>query len=98
MKWTVRLIAELRPGELIEHDVATIEREALVSPATVGLSIVEAKVIMENLQKQMVEARSSITALASNLANDAAGCFGRRVIIGPLSAPFTETSACASVD
>jgi hypothetical protein len=57
MKWTVRLVAEARPGELIEHEVATIEREDLVSPATVGLSIAEAKAIMENLQKQMVEAQ-----------------------------------------
>ena len=57
MKWTVKLVAEPRPGELIEHEVARIEREDLVSPATVGLSIAEGKAIMESLQKQMVEAQ-----------------------------------------
>lgn len=57
MKWTVRLVAEPRPGELIEHQVATTEREDLVSPATVGLSITEGKAVMESLQKQIVEAQ-----------------------------------------
>jgi len=57
MKWTVKLIAESGSGERAEEEVATIEREDLLSPATVGLSIAEGKVILEGLQKRMVAAQ-----------------------------------------
>ena len=57
MKWTVKLIAETRPGESVEHEVASIERAEVVSPATVGLTIAEGKTILESLQKQMVMAQ-----------------------------------------
>ena len=57
MKWTLKLIAESGSGERAEEDVATIEREDLLSPATVGLSIAEGKVILEGLQKRMVAAQ-----------------------------------------
>jgi|ERR1700677_2655223 hypothetical protein len=54
MKWTVKLIAETCPGESVEHEVASIERTEVVSPATVGLTIAEGKAILESLQKQMI--------------------------------------------
>ncbi len=57
MKWTVKLIAETGPGESVEHEVASIERAEVVSPATVGLTIAEGKTILESLQKQMVMAQ-----------------------------------------
>jgi len=50
MKWTVKLVTEVVPGKTIEEEVATIEREDLVSPATVGLAIAEGKLILERLQ------------------------------------------------
>jgi hypothetical protein len=46
MKWTVKLIAEARPGESVEHEVASIERGEVVSPASVGLTIAEGKTIL----------------------------------------------------
>lgn len=57
MKWIVKLVAEVTPGQVVEHEIASVEREDLVAPATVGLSIAEGKLILENLQKQMVTAQ-----------------------------------------
>ena len=57
MKWTVKLVAEVQPGTLVEQEVITVEREDLISPATVGLTIAEGKAIMENLQQQIVAAQ-----------------------------------------
>src|SRR5438270_11502128 len=57
MKWIVKLVAEPAPGHPIEQEIATLEREDLVSPASVGLSIAEGKAILENLQRQMVAAQ-----------------------------------------
>jgi uncharacterized C2H2 Zn-finger protein len=54
MKWTLKLVAEAQPGTLVEQEVITIEREDLISPATIGLTIAEAKAIMESLQRQIV--------------------------------------------
>jgi hypothetical protein len=52
----VKLVAEIVPGTPIEHEIATIERTVEISPATVGLTISEGKVILENLQKKIVTA------------------------------------------
>jgi hypothetical protein len=57
MKWTMKLVAEVVPGKPIEHEVATIERSDEISPATVGLTIHEGKLILESLQKQIVTAQ-----------------------------------------
>jgi hypothetical protein len=54
MKWTLKLVTEVAPGKPIEEEVATIEREDLVSPATVGLAIAEGKLILERLQRSVV--------------------------------------------
>jgi hypothetical protein len=54
MKWIVKLVAEPTPGHAVEQEIATLEREELVSPESVGLSIAEGKQILESLQKQMV--------------------------------------------
>jgi hypothetical protein len=54
MKWTLKLVTEVVPGKPIEEEVATIEREELVSPATVGLAIAEGKLILERLQRSVV--------------------------------------------
>ncbi len=48
----VKLVAEPTPGHPVEQEIATLEREDLLSPASVGLSIAEGKQILENLQKQ----------------------------------------------
>jgi hypothetical protein len=57
MRWKVQLIAEVACGETTETEIATIEREDLLSPATTGLSIAEGKTILESLQKRMVAAQ-----------------------------------------
>jgi uncharacterized C2H2 Zn-finger protein len=57
MKWTVKLVAKVQPGTLVEQEVITVEREDLIAPATVGLTIAEGKAIMENLQQQIVAAQ-----------------------------------------
>ena len=57
MKWTIKLVVEAVSGEAIEHEVATMERSDEISPATVGLTIHEGKLILESLQKQIVTAQ-----------------------------------------
>ena len=57
MKWTVKLVAEVQPGTLVEQEVITVERVDLISPATVSLTIAEGKASMENLQQQIVAAQ-----------------------------------------
>ena len=53
----MKLVVEVVPGESVEHEISTIERSNEISPATVGLTIDEGKVILENLQKQIVTAQ-----------------------------------------
>lgn len=48
MKWTVKLLAEIHSAESVEHEVATIERADVASPATLGLTIVAGKAILES--------------------------------------------------
>src|ERR1700677_1096688 len=57
MRWRIRLIAEGVCGKTTEAEIATIEREDLLSPATTGLTIAEGKTILEGLQKRMVAAQ-----------------------------------------
>src|SRR5262245_11133392 len=54
MKWTVRLVAETATGELVEQQVGQIEREELITPASLGLSIAEGKAILAKIQHRMV--------------------------------------------
>src|SRR5258707_9478839 len=57
MKWTVKLVAELGQGKALEREIATIEREDQVSPASIGLTIAEGKSVMEGLQRELVTAQ-----------------------------------------
>jgi hypothetical protein len=57
MKWIVKVIVEAAPGQNIEHEIVTLDRPDLLSPANVGLSIAEGKTILESLQTQMVAAQ-----------------------------------------
>jgi len=97
MKWTVKLVAEVHPGTLVEQEVITVEREDLNSPATVGLAIAESKAIMENLQQQIVAAqvqRCNVTAQVSSLVRDVGRHFPRRAIISPLFAASMAKFRC----
>jgi hypothetical protein len=58
MRWKVQLIAETASGQRLEGEIATIEREDLLTPATVGLTIAEGKVILEGLQRRAVAAQA----------------------------------------
>jgi hypothetical protein len=57
MKWIVKVIIEAAPGDIVEHEIVTLDRPDSLCPATVGLSIVEGKALLENLQTQLVAAR-----------------------------------------
>jgi hypothetical protein len=52
MKWSVKVVTEESSGKLVEHEVATIERDDLISAAQAGLTIADGKAIMEALQKR----------------------------------------------
>jgi hypothetical protein len=51
MNWIIKLVAEVAPGQTAEHEIASMEREDILFPAAVGLTIAEGKVILEGLQK-----------------------------------------------
>jgi len=53
----MRPIAEGVCGKTTEAEIATIEREDLLSPATTGLTIAEGKTILESLQRRIVAAQ-----------------------------------------
>jgi hypothetical protein len=57
MKWIVKLVTETAPGHTVEQEIAILEREDLLAPASAGLSIAEGKGILENLQKHIVAAQ-----------------------------------------
>jgi hypothetical protein len=57
MRWKIQLIAEGASWGTTEAEIATIERDDLLSPATTGLTILEGKTILEDLQKRMVAAQ-----------------------------------------
>jgi hypothetical protein len=37
MRWTVMLVAEVELGQRIEHDIAAVDRDERITPATLGL-------------------------------------------------------------
>ena len=43
MRWKVTLVAEVESGQSIEHDIAAVDRDERITPATLGLSIAEGK-------------------------------------------------------
>jgi hypothetical protein len=46
MKWTIKLVVEVVPGNRIKHEVGTIEPSAEFSAATAGLTRAEAKALL----------------------------------------------------
>jgi len=54
MRWTVTLVAELEPGQRIEHEIVAVDRDDRITPATLGLSIAEGKAILAAIQAQLV--------------------------------------------
>ena len=67
MKWSVKVVTEESSGKLVEHEVATIERDDLISPSQAGLTIADGKAIMEALQKCIVaeQVQQHCTAIKS---------------------------------
>ncbi len=55
MKCTVKLVAELVSGRRVEHDLGELDREDLIPPAGLGLSIAEGKTVLAALQQRMVD-------------------------------------------
>jgi hypothetical protein len=53
MRWRVTLVAEVEPGQRIEHEIASVDREDRITPATLGLSIAEGKVVLAAIQAQL---------------------------------------------
>jgi hypothetical protein len=39
MRWTVMLVAEVEPGQRIEHEIVAVDRDDRITPATLGPSI-----------------------------------------------------------
>jgi hypothetical protein len=46
MPWTVTLLAEIKPGQRIAHEVMAVNRDDRITPATLGLSIGEGKTVL----------------------------------------------------
>jgi hypothetical protein len=75
MKWTLKLVAEQKHGEALEHEVTTIEREDQVGPDSIGLTIAEGKSIIEGLQRELVTAQLERHALAIKSCPQCGGAF-----------------------
>jgi hypothetical protein len=56
----VKLVAELRPGEVTETEVARIERDEQAGTADLGLGLTETKQLMAALQDQIVPAQMAL--------------------------------------
>ena len=54
MRWKVTLVAEVEPGQSIEHDIASVDRDDRITPATLGLSIAEGKAVLAAIQARLV--------------------------------------------
>lgn len=54
MKWTVKLVSEIAPGQRQEHDLVELERTNPMTPGNLGLAIAEGKAILAAIQKRMV--------------------------------------------
>ena len=57
MRWRVTLVAEVEPGQSVEHDIASFEREDRITPATLGLNLAEGKAVLAAIQTQLVGAQ-----------------------------------------
>jgi hypothetical protein len=58
--WRVKLVAELRPGEVTETGVARIERDEQAGTADLGVRLTEKKQLMVALQNQIVPAQFAL--------------------------------------
>ena len=54
MRWTVTLVAEIEPGQRIEHEIIAVDRDDRITPATLGLSIAEGKAVLATIQARIV--------------------------------------------
>jgi hypothetical protein len=54
LKWKLKLMAELAPGECVEYDVTEWERVEEATLGSLGLSLEEGKNIFAEIQTQMV--------------------------------------------
>src|ERR1700704_2503702 len=54
MRWTVTLVAEVEPGQRIEHEIVAVDRDDRITPATLGLSIAEGKAMLAAIQARVV--------------------------------------------
>ena len=50
MHWTVKLVAEVEPGQVTEHTISSLERRGQIMPATLGLSIAEGRTVLATIQ------------------------------------------------
>jgi hypothetical protein len=57
MRWRITLVAEVEPGQSVEHDIASFERDDRITPATLGLNIAEGKAVLAAIQTQLVGAQ-----------------------------------------
>jgi hypothetical protein len=58
--WRVKLVAELRSGEVTETEVACIERDEQAGTADLGLRLAETKQLMAALQDQIVPTQVAV--------------------------------------
>jgi hypothetical protein len=54
MRWTVAVVAEVEPGQRIEHEIVAVDRDDRITPATLGLSIAEGKAVLAAIQARVV--------------------------------------------
>jgi hypothetical protein len=45
MRWTLRLVAGVEPGQRTEHAIGSVDRDDRITPAKLGLSLAEGKTL-----------------------------------------------------
>jgi hypothetical protein len=70
IKWTVKLVAEAQPGNVVEQEVITIEREDTINPATAGLTIpLSAETSVNTVRNRTMKVGKRLQKSAEVLAN-----------------------------
>ena len=52
MKWIIKLVSEITPGQRQEYDLVELERTNPMTPGNLGLAIAEGKTILAAIQKR----------------------------------------------
>jgi hypothetical protein len=96
LKWKLKLLVELAPGESVEHDVTEWKRGERVDPASLGLSTEEGKTILAEIQTQMVAVQVERHGDAHRRSGTCGQKLRNRATTDPHFVRYSATCRCGS--